>query len=90
MIYSDSWAHMGGVVRKTSVKVLCDWYRMVLRWSDENEPQGPSLRTHNLMDDINRVLRMMENNPCDYDWDEQWGDEVEMIGDTMNRMGIVG
>jgi len=42
------------------------------------------------MDDINRVLRMMENDACDYGWDEQWGDEIEMIGDTMNRMGIVG
>ena len=90
MIFSDRWAHIGGVVRQTSIKVLCDWYRMVLRWADENEPTGPALRTHNLMDDINRVLYAIENDPCDYAWDEQWGDEIEMIGDTMNRMGIVG
>jgi hypothetical protein len=33
---------------------------------------------------------MIEDDPCDYGWEEQWGDEIEAIGDTMNRMGIVG
>jgi len=28
--------------------------------------------------------------PCDYGWEEEWGDEIEAIGATMNRMGIVG
>ena len=88
MIYSDSWAHIGSVVRQTSIKVLCDWYRMVLRWSDEYEPSGPSLRTRNLMEDIDRLLYVIENDPFDYGWDHQWGEEIEMIGDTMNRMGI--
>ena len=90
MIFSDTWAHMAGAVRSTSLKVLGDWERMVIRWSMKHEPTGLSLRTKNLLDDIDRVTSMIENDPCDYGWEEEWGDEIEAIGATMNRMGIVG
>ena len=90
MIFTDTWAHMAGAVRSTSLKVLHDWERMVIRWSMKHEPDGLSLRTKNLLDDIDRVTSMIEDDPCDYGWEEQWGEEIELIGDTMNRMGIVG
>ncbi len=89
MIFPDTWAHMAGAVRSTSLKVLHDWERMVIRWSIKHEPDGLSLRTKNLLDDIDRVTSMIEDDPFDYGWEEQWGEEIEMIGDTMNRMGIV-
>jgi hypothetical protein len=89
MIFSDTWAHMAGAIRSTSLKVLHDWERMVIRWSMKHEPDGLSLRTKNLLDDIDRVTCMIEDDPCDYGWEEQWGEEIELIGDTMNRMGIV-
>ena len=90
MIFTDTWAHMSGAVRSTSLKVLGDWERMVIRWSMVHEPTGLSLRTKNLLDDIDRVTFMIENDPCDWGWEEEWGDEIEAIGATMNRMGIVG
>ncbi len=90
MIFSDTWAHMAGAVKSTSLKVLNDWERLVITWSIEQEPSGLSLRTKNLLDDIDRVTFMIENDSCDWDWEEEWGEEIEMIGNTMNRMGIVG
>lgn len=90
MIFTDTWAHIAGAVRSTSLKVLHDWEGIVTRWANDAEPTGYSLRTKNLLDDIDRAAYMIKNDPCDWDWEEEWDDEIEMIGNTMNRMGIVG
>jgi hypothetical protein len=87
---SDTWAHMAGAVRNTSLKALYDWERLVIKWSSENEPAGQSLRIRNLLCDIDRVTYMIENDPCDWGWEETWGEEIVLIGATMNRLGIVG
>ena len=87
---SDTWAHMAGAVRNTALKALYDWERLVIKWSSENEPTGQSLRIRNLLSDIDRVTCLIESDTCDWGWEQVWGDEIEMIGATMNRLGIVG
>ena len=86
---SDIWGHMHGAAASLLTKSLSKWYRVTLQWADENEPSGYSPRTKNLLEDINRVLKLIENGSSKSDWETSWVDEIEAINETMNRLGIV-
>ena len=86
---TDIWGHMHGAAASLLTKSLSRWYRTTLQWADENESSGYSPRTKNLLEDIDRVLKLIENDSSKSGWETSWVDEIEAIDETMNRLGIV-
>jgi len=88
MISMDTWPLYDDERKKALLK-LRHWYKATLDWAKIYEDDNHSLRTRNLLEDIERVARDIGEEDSGWQWYDDWDDEMNAIWATMKRMGVI-